>query len=167
MLAHAAAASKTVPGPVRAGRRSSPALSTHFSASNGPVPDIVALGATPSGDGIVNIPGVSGTGFLTVATVNVAASGTITASAHTGSVSLPVKIFLCQTNPANAECITPLDTTATTQINFGDTPTFAVFVQGNGSGPVPFDPAVNRITVRFKDAGNTVRGATSAALRTQ
>ena len=138
-----------------------------LSASYNPVPDIVALGATPSGDGIVNIPGVSGTGFFAVATVNVGASGAITASADTGGVTLPVNIALCQTNPVTSLCIAPLGPTVTTQINAGETPTFAIFVQGNGSGPVPFAPAVNRITVRFKDAGSVTRGPTSVAVRTQ
>jgi hypothetical protein len=40
-----------------------------LSASANPVPDIVALGATLSGDGIVNIPGVAGIGAFAVATI--------------------------------------------------------------------------------------------------
>ena len=51
----------------------------------------------------------------------------------------------------------------------GATPTFAVFVIGTG-GHVPFDPAVNRVFVRFK-SGNpgseVTRGATSVAVQTQ
>ena len=45
-----------------------------LSASNTPVPDIVALAATTTNDGIVNIPGANGTGAFAVATVNVGAS---------------------------------------------------------------------------------------------
>jgi protein involved in polysaccharide export with SLBB domain len=52
----------------------------------------------------------------------------------------------------------------TVQIDPGSTPTFAVFV--NASGAVPFDPAANRIFVRFKDAGGVTRGATSVAVKT-
>jgi hypothetical protein len=136
-----------------------------MSASDTAQPDIVALGATPSGDGIVNIPGAAGTGVFSVATVNVGASGQITASADTGGVALPVTLSICQTNPVNAQCVTPLGPTATVQINAGQTPTFAVFAQGNGI--VPFNPALNRVFVRFNDAGSVTRGATSAALRTQ
>ena len=63
-----------------------------FSASNTPVPDIVALVATLTNDGIVNVPGANGTGVFAVATVNVGSSGSITASADTGSATLPVSI---------------------------------------------------------------------------
>ena len=51
----------------------------------------------------------------------------------------------------------------------GETPTYGIFVVGTGSA-VPFDPAVNRIFVRFKTTGATssvTRGSTSVAVRTQ
>jgi hypothetical protein len=136
-----------------------------LSASATSVPDIVALGATMTNDGIVNIPGVAGTGVFAVATVNVGASGTITASADTWSASLPVNILLCQTNPTTGQCISAINPSVTTQINANATPTFGIFVQGNGN--VPFDPAANRIFVRFKDSGGVTRGSTSVAVRTQ
>jgi glucose/arabinose dehydrogenase len=136
-----------------------------FSASNTPVPDIVALTATLTNDGIVNIPGTNRTGAFAVATVNVGASGSITASADTGTAALPVSLSLCETNPATAACISAIDSTVTTTINANATPTFGIFVQGSGN--VPFDPATNRIFVRFKDSGNVTRGSTSVAVRTQ
>ena len=119
-----------------------------LSASTTPVPDIVALAVTPTNDGIVNILATNGTGALAVATVNVGATGTITASADTGSATLPVNISLCQTNPATGQCISGIGSTMTTTINANATPTFGIFVQGSGN--VPFDPAANRIFVRFK-----------------
>jgi len=136
-----------------------------FSAASTPVSDIVALAATLTNDGIVNVPGTNGTGAFAVATVNVGATGNITASADTGSASLPVVINLCQTDPATGQCISAIGPSVTTQINANATPTFAVFVQGNGN--VPFDPAANRIFVRFKDGGGVTRGSTSVAVRTQ
>src|SRR5262249_54165052 len=150
-----------------------PGINTlQLSASPEATPDIVALAA--SGDpGIVDIPGVSGarafgasgTGVFAVATVNVGVGGTITATADTGNASLPVTITICQTNPVTGACRAQPAASASTTINAGDTPTFGIFV--TGSGPVPFDPANNRVFVRFKDAGGVTRGATSVAVRTQ
>jgi hypothetical protein len=113
-----------------------------LSSSAAPVPDIVALAA--SGDpGIVDIPGATGTGAFAVATANVGASASITVSADTGTTSLtsaapiveanlPVGITVCQTNPITGACLDAPGGSVTTQINGGQTPTFAVFVKGNG-----------------------------------
>ncbi len=145
-----------------------PGLNTLLlSASTTPVPDIVALAASAD-PGIVNISVATGIGAFAVATVNLGAGASITASADTGSASLPVSIVLCQTNPTTSVCLggaTPTPT-VTTQINAGETPTFAIFVQGTGT-PIPFDPANSRVFVRFKDVGGVTRGATSVAVRTQ
>ena len=97
-----------------------------------------------------------------MATVNLGASGNITASADTGAATLPVNISLCQTDPANGQCISGIGPSVTTQINANATPTFGIFVQGNGN--VPFDPAANRVFVRFKDTGGVIRGSTSVAV---
>jgi triacylglycerol lipase len=134
-----------------------------LSASLTPVPDIVALAA--ASDGIVNIPGVNGTGVFAVATVNVGASGTIIASADTGSRNLPISISLCETEPTTGQCKSLMGSNVATLVDAGATPTFAVFV--TGAGAVPFDPADNRIFVRFKDADGLTRGATSVAVRSQ
>ena len=135
-----------------------------LSASATPVPDIVALAVTLSNDGIVNVPGTNGAGAFAVATVNLGVMGTITSSADTGSATLPVNVSLCQTDPATGQCISAIGPTVTTAINANATPTFGIFIQGNGN--VPFDPAVNRIFVRFKDSGGVTRGSTSVAVRT-
>jgi hypothetical protein len=133
-------------------------------ADSNPVPDIVALSATLTGDGIVNL---ASTGVFAVATVNVGVAGNITVSADTGSASLPVSIALCETNSATGVCINPTvptPGTVTTSIASGATPTFAFFVTGTDT--VLFDPANNRIFARFQDAGGVTCGATSVAVRT-
>jgi hypothetical protein len=126
---------------------------------------MVALAATPSNDGIVNIPGATGTGAFAAATVNVGANGSITASADTGAASLPLTVSLCETNPATGQCISGIGSTVTTTINTNATPTFGIFVQASAN--VAFDPALNRIFVRFKDSDAVTRGSTSVAVRTQ
>lgn len=132
-----------------------------LSASSTPVPDIVALAAADAGR--VLIPGATGTGVFAVATVNVGTAGTITASADTGSASLPLSIAICETVPATGVCLAPPAPTVTTTIAAGETPTFGIFVTGGGT--IAPDPANNRIFVRFSDA--VERGSTSVAVQTQ
>jgi hypothetical protein len=136
-----------------------------FSASTTPTPDVVALAATAKNDGIVHVPGASGTGAFAVATVNLGAGGSITAAANTGAATLPLTITMCQTNPKTGQCLQTPSPKVPTIINAGTTPTFAVFVAA--SGTVPFDPANSRVFVQFTDSTNAVRGETSVAVETQ
>src|SRR5262249_56775373 len=59
-----------------------------FSASTTPTPDLLAVAATTTGGGIVDIPGPTGSNFIALAPVNVGAGGIITAEANTTPVSL-------------------------------------------------------------------------------
>jgi hypothetical protein len=138
-----------------------------LSASTTPVPDIVALAA--SGDpGIVDVSPTTNAGVFAVATVNLGSGDQITATTDTNGTTLPVAINICQTVPATGACLNGSMPSAsvTTQINVGSTPTFGIFVSGTGAS-IPFDPANNRVFVRFTDSTSTVRGATSVAVRTQ
>jgi hypothetical protein len=154
------ACSNVLPAPIVTG------LNTLLlSSSTTPVPDIVALVATASNDGILHIPGASGANAFAVATVNVGTADTITATANTGSVQLPLSISLCETDPASGKCITPIGASVAVAIAANATPTFAIF--GQASGTIPFDPTNNRIFVQFTDSGGAVRGATSVAVETQ
>lgn len=136
-----------------------------ISASSAPVMDMVALTATLGNDGIVNVPGLTGTGVFAVATVNMGIGGVVTGSADTGGAGMPVTLFICQTNPLTGQCISTVGPTVTAQVDPGATPTFAIFVAGGGM--VPFDPAANRVFVRFRDGAGVIRGMTSVAVRTQ
>ena len=136
-----------------------------LSASEQPVPDVVALGATFQQNGIVDIPGVNGIGVFSVASVNVGAGGEIKVTADTGGVELPLSLLLCQTDPTSGACLQDPTSEVHTEIAANATPTFGIFVAG--SGQVPFDPAAHRVFVRFRDQAGVVRGATSVAVRTQ
>jgi len=135
-----------------------------LSAEATPVPDIVALAATATADGIVDIPGSNGSNAFAVSTVNVGSTATITASART-SVTLPLVMSICETNPGTGVCLSAPAASATSSVSAGATPTYSVFV--TATGDVPFDAATNRIIVEFRDAGGVVRGSTSVAVRTQ
>jgi hypothetical protein len=136
-----------------------------LSASATPVPDIVALAATASNDGILHIAGTTGSNAFAVATVNVGASGQITATANTGAATLPLAISICQTNASTGQCLGTPGSSVTTTIGANATPTFGIFA--TASGAVPFLPATNRIFVQFSDATGVVRGSTSVAVETQ
>ncbi len=140
-----------------------------LSASDIPVPDVVALAATcKSNDGIpltVNIPGNTGTGAFAVATYNVGTAGDLTVTADTNGGSLPVSLTVCQTNPVTGACLAPPSGSVVATMGAGATATFSLFVKGSGTA-IPFDPATKRIFVRFKDGSNVTRGATSVAVRT-
>jgi hypothetical protein len=134
-----------------------------YSASATPVPDIVALAATTNNDGILHIP--SGSNAFAIATVDVGAASTITASANTGPVSLPLNLAICQTNPSSGACLASPAASVTVSDAANATPTFAIF--GTSSGTIPFVPQTNRIFVQFTDSSGAVRGATSVAVETQ
>jgi len=136
-----------------------------FSAAAAQPADIVALAATASNDGIVDIPGATGAGAFAVATVNLGISAAITASANVGNANLPVAISICETVPATGQCMAPPAASVATSIASDATPTFAVFVQGKGN--VPFLPAINRVFVQFQNDIGSIQGSTSVAVRTQ
>jgi len=135
-----------------------------LSGSTTAVADIVALGATPTNDGILTIPGNDGSAAFAVASVNVGDAATVVASVDTGSANPPLALFICETNPADGQCLNPPAPTVETTVAANATPTFSVFA--TASGDVPFDPANTRIRVRFLEAGSA-RGTTSVAVRTQ
>jgi|HubBroStandDraft_6_1064221.scaffolds.fasta_scaffold03552_3 virginiamycin B lyase len=130
--------------------------------SSTPTPDIVALAATQNNDGIVDIPGATGTGVFAVATVNLGVGASIQASAFGPSNT---QITICQTS-ASGNCLAPPAASVNLTINPGDEPTFGIFV--TGSSTVPFLPATNRVNVFFgADNGFDRVGSTSVAVRTQ
>lgn len=138
-----------------------------LSASSTSEPDLIALAATHSGDGIVKIPGIEGTGAFAVASVNLGRRDTIRVAADTGSNDpLPVSLKVCETVPETGVCKTDPAASVTTTIETGQTPTFAVFVRALLQ-PLPFEPATRRVFVRFFDSNRAVRGATSVAVTTE
>ena len=134
-----------------------------LTASAAAGPDVVALSATPSGDGIVNVGGTGETGVFVVATVNVGAGGVLTVSADTGGVSLPLSLGICQTDPATGDCLALPAASLSLPINANATPTFGVFV--TAAATIPLDPSRNRIFIRFQDASGVTRGLTSVAVQ--
>jgi streptogramin lyase len=136
-----------------------------LSGSTGPVPDVIVLAATTTNDGILHIPGQTAAAAFAVASSNVGTGAAITFSADTGSVTLPLTINVCQTDPATGVCVSAIGPSLTVSIAPNATPTFGVFVAA--SGTVAADYANNRIVARFRDALGVTRGSTSVAVTTE
>jgi hypothetical protein len=134
-----------------------------LSVASTPVPDLIAIGATPSNDGVMRLPGPTGSGAFATAAINIGATGTITASADTGSATLPLSLFICRTNPGTGACLAPPAVSTTSSVTTGSTATYAIFA--NATGTIAFNPATNRIFLRLISGGQT-RGATSVAVTT-
>jgi virginiamycin B lyase len=136
-----------------------------MSASSTPVPNIIALALTPTGDGIIDLPGPTGANAFAVATSDLGAGGVITVAPQIGVAALAVALSICETDPSSGQCLAAPAASVTTTIDTDATPTFAVFVQGQDT--INFYPATNRIDVVFSDADGNNRGETSVAVRTQ
>ncbi len=136
-----------------------------LSAALLPVPDVIAIASTPTNDGIVLVPGLTGTGAFGVSGVNIGAPATITVR-PVARPGVPVTMAICETTGSpTAQCQSP--PAATVQAAFAaDAPrTFSVFVAGTGT-PIPVDLAASRASVFFEQTDGTVRGATSVAVQT-
>lgn len=163
-------------------------------ACNGATSDVISVSSTPTNDGVVRIPGVSGTAAFAVSAVNIGAGtstggcvefpgvGSFLGTVFVVEATAPgvhVQPTVCRTNPGTGACLEePAGNLVFTPPGPGVPMTFSVFVQGDGTG-VPFDPAKNRVVVKFSEWGRYgipgfpsglypagQRGATSVAVTT-
>jgi streptogramin lyase len=131
--------------------------------SSAPIADVIALAATPTNNGVIEVP-KGGTAAFAVASVNIGAAAPITVSADTGAVGLAVLLTICQTDAGTGQCLAPPAPSVSLNFANGATPTFSVFVESDIS--IAFAPATSRIFVRFKDNGDGIHGSTSVAVET-
>ena len=132
--------------------------------SSTPVPDVVALVATESNNGIVELE--NGVGAFAVASINLGAAATITVNAGTYTAYLPVTATVCQTDSTSGQCLAPPAETVSLTYASGATPTFSVFLQA--TGPIPLAPASSRVFVYFAgDSPYAVVGSTSVAIEAE
>jgi len=138
-----------------------------LAALGDPGADVVAIVATAGNNGIADIPLQSGIGAFAVATTNVGLTETIEVSADTGEARLPVNVLVCETNSSTGACLSPPEASTAIALEENATATFSIFAQLSEAGAVvPFNPAENRIFVRFNSLSGDVRGSTSVAVRT-
>ena len=134
-----------------------------LSASTTPVPDVIALSATTTADGIVQVP----PGFFTLATANVGSADMLRVTVDTGTAQLPVTLSVCETDPTTGECQSePVSAITGLMVDApaGATQTYSVFI--DTSEFIALDAALRRLFVRFRDSADQVRGSTSVAIQT-
>ncbi len=130
--------------------------------STTPVADMIAVGATLSGDGVAFIDEATHSSVFAIATANIGAATQLTGRVRFSDPSLPLTATVCETNPATAACKQPATPSVTRTFAHDETATFTVFLQATGN--VPPDYANNRVLLEFVDAIGVVRGSTSAAV---
>ena len=117
-----------------------------------PVPDIVAVGLTPTNDGFSHTGGSAGTGLFAIATSNVGTGGALTTRVRLSDTTLPIGELRSDTTPGG--CLAPPSATVTGTVAANANQTFSVFLQANGS--VGADPARFRCFLEFVDGGGVV-----------
>ena len=132
--------------------------------STTPVPDVVALAATASNNGIVSTPVGTAAAFA-VATDDVGAPGSLTASLDTEGIQLPLILAVCESNSSNGACLASPAPSVAVTFTTGGTPTFSVFI--TPSAPIPFARASSRVFLRFLDTNGESHGSTSVAVEAQ
>jgi hypothetical protein len=147
-----------------------------FTAGSGP--DIIAIGATLTNDGIAVLDRAANLAAISISAVNIGGASAI-ASAPSGpkaneapiTVSGQVTGFLtvgnfdvliCETDTLGA-CKNPLNFAVA--LNIGDSAkSFSAFLVGDAALGLPFFPSDYRMKITFTDANGNVVGSTSVAL---
>ena len=126
-------------------------------------PDLIAISATVTNDGIVEVPSNTGIEVFTVAAVNIGTAGQITATPEFGD--LDVTATICETGGGGA-CLADPAAQVVSDFAANETRFFSIFVTPNS--PIAFDPANNRIRVLFRDSATSATyGGTNVAVRSE
>ena len=127
--------------------------------------DIIAIGQTPSADGVVRIPEPGGTEVFAVAGVNIGAAANVDVTARGTDYMPSVSRFsVCETGKDGA-CLQPPSQAVNVDFGSGEVRTFSVFSQAGPDAGVPFMPDLQRVRLVFEDTeGGWEVGAASAAL---
>lgn len=136
-----------------------------FSASNTPMPDIIASALTYQANGIMDIPGIGNAGFFVVATTNMGAAGDVVVSGQAlgAAISSIMDIQVCETDPGTSACLASPATEVTVNYAQNEVKTFALFA--TASDTFPFDPGNSRVFARFAKPGGMLLGSASIAPR--
>lgn len=132
-----------------------------ISISDSAIADIIAIGATPSADGVLRVANDGGREAMAAAAVNIGATDTITVSLDNGFGVLPSRFTLCQTSEQGA-CLAPRSSSVEVEMA-SDPVLFSILAvdEDIDRSSIPDDPANARLYLRFRDATGRTRGLTS------
>lgn len=139
--------------------------SLRLSFGSDPVPDLIAVSATPTSDGILTLANESAAGAFAIAVANNGEAAPLTVQPVVSDPALPLTATICETDASTGACLTSRSASLEREFGAGETATYSIFIRA--AGPVPFDPAQHRIAFEALDSDNVSRGATSIAVRTQ
>jgi hypothetical protein len=137
--------------------------SVNLTAFDTPHPDIITISATPSGDGILNVPAFGSYGAMGVAAVNIgeglssgATSGAQAAGDSADLVAWPdlgefpsgLQTLICETDPGTGACLAPPAICVNTRIGI-TAKTYTVFAGSIRGAGAPLFIDISRLNVRF------------------
>ena len=143
-----------------------PYLSGTLAIENGvQIPDVIAISATPSSDGVIRLNRIGGAGVMAVAAVNIGVAGEVRVTPQPlGTFPSIASFEVCETDAAS-QCIGARASSLTVNFAANQVRTFAVFARGFDDTSIPFYPDIIRIRLVLSatSSGRPV-GLTSAAL---
>jgi len=143
-----------------------PYLSGTLAIENGvQIPDIIAISATPSGDGVIRLNRIGGAGVMAVAAVNIGIAGEVSVTPQSlGTLPNVASFEVCETD-ATAQCTGARASSLTVNFAANQVRTFAVFARGFDDTSIPFYPDIIRVrlVLAATSSGRPV-GLTSVAL---
>ena len=142
------------------------------SVGSTPIMDMLSIADTLTHDGIVHIPGTTGTGVIATAAINIGAAGTVTCTATPTPAGQPARtlaatLAICQTSAQATPpggCFNPPTPGASSTVTVanGATVFFSIFATGLGQ-PITFAPATRRIFLVCTQGTTPVGEASVAA----
>lgn len=130
------------------------------------VPDIIAIGVTPTADGVIRIQENAGTEVFATAAVNIGQTARVRVAGFRGAL-MDVGLSICETGPDGACLEPPSDTSFFVDFAGNEVKTFSVFANTRFGNGFLFNPDYFRVGIDFQISQPTGRqsvGRATAAL---
>lgn len=144
--------------------RNFPGVNTvRLNISPSPLPDLIPILASLSGDGVMRINQPGGTSAIAASVVNIGAQGDVRLRADGGEYIWPVTYSLCETNSAGACFAAPA---STLDVSFAPDQirTFSLFAIASDKLGIPFLPQLARTFLRMETVDGKTLSASSVAI---